>query len=116
MIYHAATLKIIGAPNVTSNTSALKVELRCEVSRFGQVAANLQWFKEGRALDTHQPAKYIIVSPETTDGVSTLSISELSVSDSGLYYCKLKGTDIYDRVLLQIYSTGQCTYMYADPL
>ena len=105
--YNAATLRILGAPNVTSNTSALKVELRCEVSEFGLMAANLQWFKEGRALDT-QPAKYVIVSPGTSGRVSTLSISELSVSDSGLYYCKLNGTDIYDRVLLQIFSTGQC--------
>ncbi|KAL5483950.1 hypothetical protein EMCRGX_G020371 [Ephydatia muelleri] len=79
------TLKIMGAPNVTSNTSALKVELRCEVSEFGLMAANLQWFKGGaHSLPAQQ---------------------RLSVSDSGLYYCKLNGTDIYDSVLLQIYST-----------
>eukprot|EP00731_Ephydatia_muelleri_P024020 Em0016g291a len=101
------TLKIMGAPNVTSNTSALKVELRCEVSEFGLMAANLQWFKGGRALAA-RPAKYIIengTGNETSGRVSTLIISGLSVSDSGLYYCKLNGTDIYDSVLLQIYST-----------
>lgn len=104
----------MGAPNVTSNTSALKVELRCEVSEFGLMAANLQWFKGGRALAA-RPAKYIIengTGNETSGRVSTLIISGLSVSDSGLYYCKLNGTDIYDSVLLQIYSTdaGQCMH------
>ena len=85
--------------------------LSCEALGYDQPDVNIQWLKGGLALGT-EPSKHnvtVIYENGTRDEVpkrvATLTISEPSVSDSGLYYCKLNGTYSYASVLVQILAT-----------
>ena len=98
-------VEVLGSTNITVNaTTTSQVELSCEMSQYIHPDGDLWWFRGGQRLDTTQ-SKYSVVyrngtkraqnggSVQTSSRVSVLTISQLTSSDSGVYTCRLSGTD-----------------------
>ncbi|KAL5483900.1 hypothetical protein EMCRGX_G020320 [Ephydatia muelleri] len=98
-------LEVLGPTSITVNaTTTSQVELSCEMSQYIHPDGDLRWFRGGQKLDNTQ-SKYSIGyrngtklalnggSDVTSSKVSVLTISQLTSSDSGVYTCKVFGTD-----------------------
>ena len=106
-------------PNITVNaTTTSQVELSCEMSQYIHPDGDLWWYRGGQRLDITQ-SKYSIGyrngtklaqnggSNVTTSRVSVLTISQLTSSDSGVYTCRLSGTDQSGTINLRVV-VGTC--------
>eukprot|EP00731_Ephydatia_muelleri_P023954 Em0016g225a len=98
-------LEVLGPTNITVNaTTASQVELSCEMSQYIHPDGDLWWYRGRKRLDITK-SKYSIEyrhgtklaqnggNDVTTSRVFVLTISRLTSSDSGVYTCRLFGTD-----------------------
>ena len=98
-------VEVLGPTNITVNANTTsQVELSCEMSQYIRPDGDLWCFRGGQRMDTAQ-SKYSIVyrngtkpaqyggAMNTPSRVSVLTISQLTSSDSGVYTCRLFGTD-----------------------
>mgnify|MGYP003462097078 CR=1 FL=1 len=110
-------VEVLGPTNITVNvTTTSQVELSCEMSQYIHPDEDLRWFRGGQKLDNTQ-SKYSIRyqngtklaqnggSNVTTSRVSVLTISQLTSSDSGVYTCRLFGTNQSGDIKLAVVGT-----------
>ena len=107
-------LEVLGPTSITVNgTTTTQVELSCEMSQYIHPDRDLWWFRGGQKLDNTQ-SKYSIGyrngtklalnggSDVISSRVSVLTISQLTSSDSGVFTCKVFGTDQSGDVCLTV--------------
>ena len=103
--FSTVKLEVLGPTNITVNaTTASQVELSCEMSQYIHPDGDLWWYRGRKRLDITK-SKYSIEyrhgtklaqnggNDVTTSRVFVLTISRLTSSDSGVYTCRLFGTD-----------------------
>ena len=108
----AVDLHVVRDENVTVTPGTSQVGLSCEMSLYRHPDTDLQWFHNGEGISNTERHRVSYsfgngvgqFGGRDTQGsrVSTLVISETQISDSGLYTCAIRGTNVSQDIQLSV--------------